>query len=111
MLRISEFSSNAHIAAFGNSQVQLFHFKTILRGGLSKTMDIKITSPLKAIRAKCFDCCGGKYNEIRKCSAKNCPLYTYRFGKNPNRKKRELTPEQKEKMLKWLQKGKEKKNS
>ena len=72
-------------------------------------MDIKITSPLKAIRAKCFDCSGGKYNEIRKCSAKNCPLYTYRLGKNPNRKKRELTPEQKEKMLKWLQKGKEKK--
>lgn len=74
-------------------------------------MDIKITSPLKAIRAKCFDCCGGKYNEIRECSAKNCPLYNYRFGKNPNRKKRVLTPEQKEKMLESLRKGKEKKNS
>lgn len=73
-------------------------------------MDIKITSPLKAIRAKCFDCCGGKYNEIRECGAQSCPLYNYRFGKNPNRKKRVLTPEQKEKMLESLRKGK-KKNS
>lgn len=72
-------------------------------------MDIKITSPLKAIRAKCFDCCGGKYNEIRECGAQSCPLYNYRFGKTPNRKKRILTPEQKEKMLESLRKGKEKK--
>lgn len=53
-----------------------------------------ITSPLKAIRAKCIDCCCGSYAEVRKCPCTNCELYAFRFGKNPYRKKRELTEEQ-----------------
>ena len=36
--------------------------------------------PLKAIRAKCLDCCGGSAKEVRLCTAKDCPLYLYRFG-------------------------------
>lgn len=42
-------------------------------------------TPMKAIRAKYLDCCCGFSNEVRLCPIKKCPLYSYRFGKNPNR--------------------------
>lgn len=35
----------------------------------------------QAIRAKCIDCCCGQKNEVRNCTATNCPLWTYRLGK------------------------------
>ena len=50
-------------------------------------------TPMKAIRAKCLDCCCGQYKEVELCPCSDCPLYPYRFGKNPNIK-REATPEQ-----------------
>ena len=31
-------------------------------------------SPIKAIRAKCVDCCGGNLSEARKCVVTGCPL-------------------------------------
>lgn len=44
-----------------------------------------IPSRLKAIRAKCLDCCGDQSLEVEYCTCKeNCSLYPYRFGKNPN---------------------------
>lgn len=43
-------------------------------------------TPMKAIRAKCLDCCCGQANEVRLCTATQCPLYEYRDGHNPNRK-------------------------
>lgn len=49
-------------------------------------------TPLKAIRAKCLDCCCGQYREVELCPCKDCSLYPYRFGRNPNIK---LTEEQK----------------
>ncbi len=42
-------------------------------------------TPLKAIRAKCLDCCCEQPSEVRLCPCKDCPLYPFRFGKNPNR--------------------------
>lgn len=42
-------------------------------------------TPLKAIRKKCLECCCGQYKEVRLCPAKDCSLYPFRFGKNPNR--------------------------
>ena len=42
-------------------------------------------TPLKSIRAKCLDCCCGQYKEVEFCPCADCPLYPYRFGKNPNR--------------------------
>lgn len=42
----------------------------------------KIT-PLKAIRAKCLDCCCGQVAEIRRCGLENCPLFPYRTGHRP----------------------------
>ena len=41
---------------------------------------------LNAIRAKCFDCVGNSYTEVRKCVSVNCSLWVYRLGKNPFRK-------------------------
>lgn len=40
-------------------------------------------SMARAIRKKCLDCSGGQTNEVRDCWAKKCPLFPYRFGKNP----------------------------
>jgi hypothetical protein len=43
-------------------------------------------TPLRAIRAKCLDCSDMSSNEVKLCGFTDCPLYPYRFGKNPNRK-------------------------
>lgn len=43
-------------------------------------------TPLQAIRAKCVDCQAGSFKEVRDCRSEKCPLWPYRFGKNPNRK-------------------------
>ena len=40
-------------------------------------------SPIKAIRAKCVDCCAGDMSEVRKCVATGCPLWPFRMGRNP----------------------------
>ena len=42
-------------------------------------------TPLKAIRAYCLECCAGSEG-ARDCDYKKCPLWKYRFGKNPARK-------------------------
>ena len=41
------------------------------------------TSPLKALRARCLDCCGDNASEVRKCVATDCPAWPFRMGKNP----------------------------
>ena len=43
-------------------------------------------TPMKAIRAKCLDCCCGQAYEVKLCPSEDCPLWPYRFGHNPNRK-------------------------
>ena len=58
---------------------------------------MKLT-PMKAIRRKCIDCSCGSSNEVKLCPVKNCPLYDYRFGKDPHRKKVEYTEEQRKAM-------------
>jgi hypothetical protein len=49
-------------------------------------------NPLKALRARCLDCCCGVATEVRKCTAVNCPSWPFRMGKNPFRKKRDFNP-------------------
>ena len=51
-------------------------------------------SPLKAIRAWCLECSCGVRAEVRNCTMLDCPLYPFRMGKNPNRKRKteESTP-------------------
>lgn len=55
----------------------------------------KIVSPLKAIRAKCLDCCCDQRDEVKLCPVTKCPLWEFRLGKNPNRKSRVMSDEQK----------------
>ena len=50
------------------------------------------TNVLRAIRLKCYDCSSYQSNEVRDCIVNNCPLYPFRLGKNPFRKK-ELSEE------------------
>ena len=57
-------------------------------------MDGKITSPIKAIRAKRLDCSCGDRKEVKLCPVTDCPLFDFRFGKNPFRAKREYTDEE-----------------
>ncbi len=62
----------------------------------------EIKSPLKAIRAKCLECSGDYINEVRECPITDCPLYAFRFGKNPYLAGRKISEEQKAEMLKNL---------
>ena len=64
----------------------------------------EITNPLKAIRAKCLECSGDYINEVKECPITDCPLYAFRFGKNPYRKTRSLSDEEKADLLKRLHK-------
>lgn len=44
---------------------------------------MKKMTPIKTIRAKCVDCCGGDLKEVRECSISECPLWPYRMGRRP----------------------------
>lgn len=68
-----------------------------------------ITSPIKAIKAHCIECCGGSYNEAKLCTATKCPLWCFRTGKNPYRK-REMSDEQKQAAAERLMKARLEKN-
>ena len=46
----------------------------------------KYLTPVKAIRRKCIDCSGGSLKEVRLCQVRECALYPFRMGKNPNYK-------------------------
>ena len=56
------------------------------------------TNPIKAIREKCLDCCCGCASEVKECTIEECPIYPYRFGKNPFRQKREMTEEERKEL-------------
>ena len=40
-------------------------------------------SPLRALRMKCLDCCNDSAQEVRLCTAVDCPSWPFRMGKNP----------------------------
>ena len=42
-----------------------------------------LPTPLKAARKHCLDCCRGSAQEVRLCTARECPLYLYRHGRRP----------------------------
>jgi hypothetical protein len=46
--------------------------------------------PVKAMREKCIECMGGKDSEdyrrrIKECASAECPIFAFRFGKDPYR--------------------------
>lgn len=55
-----------------------------------------LQNPVKAIRAKCLDCCVQQINEVKDCPAQDCPLWPFRFGKNPYRHSRPRTEAEKQ---------------
>ena len=85
-------------------------------GSMTQTIDAdaeekRITSPIKAIRAKCLECsCESPY-EVRMCPIEDCALYPFRFGKNPYVHKREYTDEEREAMAARLAEARAKKKS
>lgn len=64
-------------------------------------MDEKHLTPIKAIRAKCLDCCCDSQSEVKNCTIERCPLWPYRMGRNPYRPK--LSVEEKERRAAILQ--------
>ncbi|WP_339002229.1 hypothetical protein KST09_04355 [Fusobacterium animalis] len=75
---------------------------------------MKEVTPMKAIRKKCLDCSCGSSEEVKNCFAKKCPLYQFRFGykldENGNKRKRDLTDEQRQEMAERLKKVRDNKN-
>lgn len=67
-------------------------------------------TPLSQIHKFCIDCMGGQPRLIKDCTAKNCPLYSYRTGHNTN-SKRTMTEEQRQMAAERLKKAREAKNS
>ena len=59
----------------------------------------KNLSPIKSIRSYCLDCSNGSAKEVKLCPVEHCPLYQYRFGKNPKRKRKKLTDEQRQQFI------------
>ena len=57
------------------------------------------TNPVKVIREKCLDCCCGTAKEVKLCTVEECPLHPFRFGRNPYRSRRDMTPEEKKKQI------------
>jgi len=50
---------------------------TIRRDGKGNTKTVSLT-PIKALRAFCFECVGFNKYEVEKCTAPLCPLYPFR---------------------------------
>ncbi|MFX1538555.1 MAG: hypothetical protein ACFFDI_30560 [Promethearchaeota archaeon] len=41
--------------------------------------------PLEAVRKYCLWCCCNQSKEVRLCPVNKCPLYPFRFGRNPDK--------------------------
>ena len=55
-------------------------------------------TPLRAIRLKCLDCMLGSSNEVSLCPSRDCPLFRFRFGRNPNIKLSDAERERRSRM-------------
>jgi len=71
----------------------------------------KSTTPLRAIREYCVDSCScGSAEERKLCPVITCPLWPFRFGRNPYRTPRKMTEEQRKRAIERLAKAREAKN-
>ena len=66
------------------------------------------TSPLMAIKEFCMECCGWERSAVKSCSAFQCPLFEFRFGKNTYNK-RTLTDEQRQELAERAKRARESK--
>lgn len=70
----------------------------------------KPTGYRDAIVAFCIECMGGQQREVKNCTAPKCPLFEFRNGENPYRKRTKYTDEQKEAMRERMSKARESKS-
>ena len=59
-----------------------------LEGAQLEAGGIELTTPLRAIRSQCIDCCAGNKAEVRRCVHVKCPLWHLRMGANPFQQRR-----------------------
>mgnify|MGYP000417960840 CR=1 FL=1 len=59
----------------------------------------ELSTPLKAVRSKCRDCCAGSRKEVRLCPVTHCALWPYRFGGRKRAKKIVAEERRKQKKL------------
>jgi hypothetical protein len=76
----------------------------LYRGNTLKTKTLGYS---KAIREKCMECSNWSPVEVSKCSAEDCALYPFRFGKDPGRKKVEMSDERRRELSEQLKRGRE----
>ena len=65
-------------------------------------------TPVKAIRKYCLQCSGDSPKEVRLCVIPECPLYPFRLGRNPNRKGRVLSEDEKQEIRDRFNKARKK---
>lgn len=68
----------------------------------------EVNTMKKAIEAKCLDCSCYQPSEVRECVVQTCPLHPFRLGKNPYKRQRQYTDEQRAEMRDRLLAGKAK---
>lgn len=71
----------------------------------------EITSPLMAIKQYCYECSGSNRAEVKRCSSETCPLKPFRTGRNPFRKTRQLSEEEREAAAERLEKARKSKRT
>ena len=49
-------------------------------------------SPNRAIHFQCIECMGWSSHEVKECTDYHCPLYPFRMGTNPSRKRGQKEP-------------------
>ena len=50
--------------------------------------EMNVSSPLRSIRAMCLECVGYVSDEVKNCTAPDCPLYLFRLGRSVRGKSR-----------------------
>lgn len=50
-------------------------------------------TPNKAIHYQCVECMGWSAQEVKECTDPHCPLYPFRMGTNPSRKRGQKEPD------------------
>jgi hypothetical protein len=48
---------------------------------------MRTRTPMKAMRAKCLDCSCYQPKEVRLCTVKTCPLWPFRRGSDPGKRR------------------------
>ena len=62
-----------------HSREEVDRVKSAMMGGTMKK-----PTALRVIRAKCLDCSNNSSKEVELCPVRGCPLWPWRFGKNPS---------------------------